>query len=101
MRKQAHKVTSDSINLSDINVELSGTTSISVLFRERTMYVSNVGDSRAIIISTDKDGKTKVSALSSDHTPYRKDEHFRVLKYGARICSISQLHAGVATKVRY
>lgn len=30
---------------------LSGTTSISVLLRGRTMYVSNVGDSRAILVS--------------------------------------------------
>lgn len=30
---------------------LSGTTSISVFMRGRTLYVSNVGDSRAIIVS--------------------------------------------------
>lgn len=36
---------------------LSGTTSISVLFRGRTMYVSNVGDSRAIVVSVDSEDR--------------------------------------------
>ena len=61
---------------------LSGTTSISVLFQGRRITVSNVGDSRAVLISrmTDENGRKRavVRALSSDHTPYRKDERERV-----------------------
>ena len=30
---------------------LSGTTSVSLLLRGRTMFVSNVGDSRAVLVS--------------------------------------------------
>jgi hypothetical protein len=71
---------------------LSGTTSISILFRGRTMYVSNVGDSRAIVISkSSEDDRLLATALSDDQTPYRKDERDRIKKYGARILSMDQI----------
>lgn len=69
---------------------LSGTTSISLLLRGRTMYISNVGDSRAIIATRIGD-RVVAQALSSDQTPYRKDERERVKKYGARILSMDQI----------
>jgi serine/threonine protein phosphatase PrpC len=50
---------------------LSGTTSISVLFRGRTMFISNVGDSRAVVISS-VGGRLVAKPLSIDKTPYRK-----------------------------
>eukprot|EP01036_Dinobryon_divergens_P032546 gene32546-42159_t len=55
---------------------LSGTTAISVLFRGRTMFISNVGDSRAIVISS---------------VGGRLDERIRLKKYGARILSMDQI----------
>ncbi len=64
---------------------LSGTTAISILMCNDTMYVSNVGDSRAIIVSEEKcdlnKNETKYVAkpLSTDQTPYRKDERERFL----------------------
>ena len=87
-------MTNESLH-ADTHVEsrLSGTTSISCLIRGRMVFISNVGDSRAIIVSKDEDGgkSLKAMAMSSDHTPYRKDERFRILKYGARILSMGQL----------
>jgi hypothetical protein len=74
-----------------IDDTMSGTTSISVLFRGRTMYVSNVGDSRAIVISQGADGELVAAPLSSDQTPYRRDERERVKKYGARILTMDQM----------
>jgi serine/threonine protein phosphatase PrpC len=38
------------------NDDLAGTTSITVLFRNSTLYVANVGDSRAVIVSVANDG---------------------------------------------
>ncbi|KAJ1419877.1 phosphatase 2C-like domain-containing protein [Ochromonadaceae sp. CCMP2298] len=70
---------------------LSGTTSISVLIKDRTLFVSNVGDSRAIIISTAADGRLVARALSSDQTPYREDERARCKKTGARVLSYDQI----------
>eukprot|EP00602_Paraphysomonas_sp_CaronLab_P009421 CAMPEP_0185029392 /NCGR_PEP_ID=MMETSP1103-20130426/15671_1 /TAXON_ID=36769 /ORGANISM="Paraphysomonas bandaiensis, Strain Caron Lab Isolate" /LENGTH=986 /DNA_ID=CAMNT_0027564111 /DNA_START=302 /DNA_END=3262 /DNA_ORIENTATION=+ len=73
-----------------VDDSLSGTTSISVLFLGSKMLVSNVGDSRCIIVSSE-DGKLKAKPLSSDQTPYRKDERERVKKYGARVLSMDQI----------
>ena len=88
---KAHKLTNELMHAdSSIDTSFSGTTSISVLFRDKTMFVSNVGDSRAIVVSKKEDG-VQVNAMSSDHTPYRKDERFRVMKYGARILSVDQV----------
>lgn len=54
------------------------------------MFISNVGDSRAIVVS-DEDGKFVAKALSNDQTPYRKDERERCKLYGARILTMDQL----------
>lgn len=69
---------------------LSGTTAISILLRGRLMYISNVGDSRAIIVSA-VNGRLVAKPLSMDQTPYRKDERVRLKKYGARILSMDQI----------
>ena len=50
---------------------LSGTTAISILLRGKTMFISNVGDSRAIVISSVGD-RLVAKPLSVDQTPYRK-----------------------------
>jgi FtsP/CotA-like multicopper oxidase with cupredoxin domain len=50
---------------------LSGTTAISILFRGKSMFISNVGDSRAIVISSVGD-RLVAKPLSVDQTPYRK-----------------------------
>eukprot|EP01035_Chromulina_nebulosa_P017471 gene17471-23023_t len=87
----AHFTTNDLLHSSSIDDSLSGTTSISVLFRQNRVYVSNVGDSRAIIGSKGTDGRIIAKSLSSDQTPYRKDERERVRKHGARILSMDQI----------
>lgn len=55
------------------------------------MFVSNVGDSRAIIGSMQPDKRVVAKPMSSDQTPYRKDERERVKKHGARILSMDQI----------
>jgi len=55
-----------------IDDTLSGTTAITVLFYGNTMYVANVGDSRAIVAYKTPDGKLVAAPLSDDQTPYRK-----------------------------
>jgi serine/threonine protein phosphatase PrpC/CRP-like cAMP-binding protein len=88
----AHNTTNDAMHAdATFDDSLSGTTSISVLFRERTMYISNVGDSRAVIVSHTDDDRLVAKPLSSDQTPYRKDERERCKKYGARIMSMDQI----------
>ena len=68
----------------DFSDTYSGTTSISAIFRGKEMYVSNIGDSRAII--GERQGKRIVAkALSIDQTPYRKDERDRIKAAGGVI----------------
>lgn len=68
----------------DIDDTLSGTTGVTVLVKGDKLFVANVGDSRAIIAS-EVNGKLKYSALSSDQTPYRKDERERIKKLVSHI----------------
>ena len=46
---------------------------VACLLKKGTLYVANVGDSRAIIGET-RGGKLIAYPLSSDQTPFRKDE---------------------------
>lgn len=69
---------------------LSGTTGITVMVRGDKLFVANVGDSRAIIAS-EINNVLKYTALSSDQTPYRKDERERVKSQGGRIMTLDQI----------
>jgi hypothetical protein len=89
---QAHTMANEKLHADPyIDDTLSGTTAITVLMRGTTMYISNVGDSRAIMISTLEDGSALAQPLSSDQTPYRRDERERVQSYGARILTMDQI----------
>jgi serine/threonine protein phosphatase PrpC/serine/threonine protein kinase len=89
--KTAHLKTNENLKKTQsIQSTLSGTTAISVFMRDGVLYVSNVGDSRAICVSK-KDGKLIIKPLSDDQTPYRKDERDRVRKTGARVMSMDQI----------
>jgi serine/threonine protein phosphatase PrpC len=95
---EAHVATNEKLHkMTTIDDTLSGTTAISVLFRGRNIFVNNVGDSRAIILSEGEGGKLVTTPLSSDQTPYRRDERERVKKYGARIMTIDQMEGVEAT----
>jgi serine/threonine protein phosphatase PrpC len=95
---------------SNVNDNRSGTTAISVVVWAHTLQVANVGDSRAIVctvvseLEEEGDGsgrcrriegqrrlKVKARALSSDHTPFRKDERERVKSFGARVMTVNQV----------
>ncbi|KAG5182546.1 phosphatase 2C-like domain-containing protein, partial [Tribonema minus] len=59
------------------------------------MWVANVGDSRAIVarfhVTQEHEGRLVAKPLSSDQTPYRKDERERVKACGARVMSMDQI----------
>eukprot|EP01041_Mallomonas_annulata_P000526 gene526-1002_t len=90
--RQTHLLTNDYLRRNPlIDDSLSGTTAISALFRGRSVFISNVGDSRAIVIYRSPEGKLCCKPLSSDQTPYRKDERERVKRSGARVMSMDQI----------
>lgn len=76
---------------SSVDDSLSGTTAVSILLQGDNLYIGNVGDSRAIIAS-DVDGSLRYSALSSDQTPFRKDERERLKLKGASIFTMDQIN---------
>ena len=63
---KAHKITNEGLHADkSIDSTSSGTTSITVLIKGRTMYVSNVGDSRAIIVSSNEVNHHEVHYFSA------------------------------------
>ncbi len=85
--------TNTKLHTSRIDDSLSGTTAITCFMDGSTIYVANVGDSRAVIARQDnyKSQRIIASPLSIDQTPYRTDERERVKKYGARVLTMDQL----------
>nr|XP_009420981.1 PREDICTED: probable protein phosphatase 2C 35 [Musa acuminata subsp. malaccensis] len=78
------------IHDSEIDDSMSGTTAITVLVDGNTLYVANVGDSRAVA-GIWNGNRVMAEDLSTDQTPYRKDEYERVKLCGARVLSVDQV----------
>ncbi|MBA0797679.1 hypothetical protein Gohar_008351, partial [Gossypium harknessii] len=86
----AFLATNSELRDSEIDDALSRTTAITVLVVGDTLYVANVGDSRAVIAVKDGD-RILAEDLSVDQTPFRKDEYDRVKLFGARVLSVDQV----------
>ncbi len=63
-------LTNNQLHRSEVDDSMSGTTGITVLLRNRTAYVANVGDSRAVLAERYGD-KVIAQDLSYDQTPFR------------------------------
>ncbi|KAJ9537280.1 hypothetical protein OSB04_030013, partial [Centaurea solstitialis] len=75
-----------------IDDAMSGTTAIVALVIGDRLFVANVGDSRAVIaVKGEGDDRVVAVDLSTDQTPFRKDEYDRVKLCGARVLSVDQL----------
>ena len=78
------------LSLSSIDVALSGSTMIVVFIQHNTIYISNVGDSRAVLgrqNSNDPLKKWDAIALSQDHKPDLNKEKERIEKKGGIVVS--------------
>ncbi|KAK2381420.1 putative protein phosphatase 2C [Trifolium repens] len=69
---------------------MSGTSAITVLVIGETLYVANVCDSR-VMLAIKYENKIVAGDLSSDQTPFRRDEYERVKFCGARLLSVDQV----------
>lgn len=74
-----------------IDDQQSGTTAITLYIDGLDCTISNVGDSRVMLGSLDETGALVARSLSTDQTPYRRDERERVKKYGARVMTADQI----------
>ena len=86
----AFLATNSQLHADILDDSMSGTTSITVLLRGRTIYVANCGDSRAVI-AENKGNKIVAVDLSVDQTPFRSDELERVKSCGARVLTLDQI----------
>ena len=59
---------------SNIDLNYSGSTVISIFFNKTNLYCANVGDSRAIIGKRNNNDRWSVIPLSRDHKPVDKEE---------------------------
>ncbi|KAI3887483.1 hypothetical protein MKW92_020929 [Papaver armeniacum] len=86
----AFEKTNTELHESEIDDTMSGTTAITVLVKGDTLFIANVGDSRAVIAV--KSGNRVVAEdLSIDQTPFRNDEYERVKLCGARVLTVDQV----------
>ena len=72
--------------LKTLNGELScGTTAVVALVYGGRLFVANVGERRALLCRTDKDGVLRVLQLSVDHNLSNEDELLRLQQLGLDI----------------
>lgn len=86
----AFLATNEELHESEIDDSMSGTTAITVLVIGGSLYVANVGDSRAVL-AVNENNRILAEDLSHDQTPFRKDECDRVKLCGARVLSVDQV----------
>ena len=68
--------------LGQTEIDRSGSCALILLFVDETLYVANIGDSRAII--SDQRGK-RICALTRDHKPEDPEERARIKKNGGSV----------------
>ena len=61
-----------------IDAHLAGTTANVVLMRDKTLYISNAGDSRCVLAYKGSDGKMSSKNLSKDQNPNLPEEQARI-----------------------
>jgi len=53
--------------------------------RGQDLYAANVGDTRAVLVCTDRDGRARSEALTRDHTPALPAERDRICAHGGEV----------------
>ena len=84
-------------NIINYDLNFSGSTCVNILFdttKINRLYISNVGDSRAIMIKEMKNKYWTCHQLSRDHKPIEKDESSRIYKNGGEIQKIRDENGG-------
>ena len=72
----------------DFDIQNSGSTICTLILKSNILTCINVGDSRAILISKNKNGTWNYSQLTKDHKPTEKEEKSRIENKGGLIHKI-------------
>lgn len=83
--KEAFKCTQEALEKGEFDSNSSGSTVCSLVLNGKHVYCSNVGDSRAILCSTNDNSHWRVSQLTKDHKPTEKEERARILKCKGKV----------------
>ncbi|EER19292.1 PP2C, putative [Perkinsus marinus ATCC 50983] len=83
--KDTHLLCEQASSRGKFDCSLSGTTATVVMTRDETIYCAWVGDSRAVIGTTNADGEIIAEDLSRDHKPERPDEKSRISSRGGQV----------------
>lgn len=75
------------LHATGVDIMFSGTTCNCCIIKDDLLYVTNIGDSRAIL-GFEENGKTISKALSYDHKPEFEAEKNRIIKNNGRIGKI-------------
>jgi serine/threonine protein phosphatase PrpC len=76
--------TSKKLAFSNIEIDFSGTTCVSVLVRDKHIWCANVGDSRAVVAQKLMSGWGALE-LSTDHKPNIPEELRRIVMAGGKV----------------
>ncbi|KAL8425258.1 hypothetical protein Efla_002324 [Eimeria flavescens] len=91
---QGFEAAAQELKRSSLNLQFSGTTCVGCVLQGASLYVANVGDSRAILGKEDSSGGPhapwKAVALTRDHKPELEDEKKRILAAGGRIAALQE-----------
>lgn len=82
--KKVFKNAEKKLKESGIDYSNSGTCAICVLIHKNRAYISNLGDSRAVLFRVNHKEKLAIE-LSYDHKPIRPDERERIEKSNGKI----------------
>eukprot|EP01038_Epipyxis_sp_PR26KG_P011038 gene11038-14822_t len=84
--KNTFVMTNTALMVTQIKYMTSGCTCVAVYVKENKLYVSNVGDSRAVMAYKNEKGVTTARDLSRDHKPDDPEEQARIEKWGGYVC---------------
>lgn len=62
-----------------------GTTATTMLILNNSLYVANVGDSRAVVARKKEDGTMSAICLTVDHHPMNHEERMRIQSFGVNV----------------
>ncbi len=70
-----------------MDMDVSGTTCVCLLIKGTTLFVANVGDSRAVLSRVSETARYAIE-LTQDHKPTLPEERDRIIKHGGQIKKI-------------